>query len=124
MAGGPGGGIDSAANTALADYLVANRGSATWVVAVTDAMEAAQLELSTGAPVMAMGGWSGSDDAITLEQLQSCVASGKLRFVIVSGQGGRGGAASEIMSWVTANGTAVAVSGSSATVYDLAGAVG
>jgi 4-amino-4-deoxy-L-arabinose transferase-like glycosyltransferase len=110
-------------DSALAAYLVANRGSATWVVAVSDAMSAAQLELSTGAPVMAMGGWSGSDNAITLDQFKADVAAGKLRFVIVSEQsGGPNGGSSAIAAWVVANGKAVTISGSSATVYDLSGA--
>jgi 4-amino-4-deoxy-L-arabinose transferase-like glycosyltransferase len=116
-------GSSDGSDTALADYLVANRGSATWIVAVSDAMSAAQLELSTGEPVMAMGGWSGSDNALTLDQLKADVASGKLRYVIVSGQGGRGGGgSSEIDAWIVANGRAVTISGSSTTLYDLSGA--
>ena len=119
--GTSGGGSDSA----LVEYLVANRGSATWVVAVNDAMSAAEMELSTGEPVMAMGGWSGSDNAITLEQLKADVASGKLRYVIVSGQGGGGtGGSSSIDTWVVANGKAVTISGSSTTLYDLSAATG
>jgi 4-amino-4-deoxy-L-arabinose transferase-like glycosyltransferase len=121
--GGAGMGSSDGSDTALANYLVANRGSATWIVAVSDAMSAAQLELSTGEPVMAMGGWSGSDNALTLDQLKADVASGKLRYVIVSGQGGRGGSgSSEIDAWIVANGRAVTISGSSTTLYDLSGA--
>jgi 4-amino-4-deoxy-L-arabinose transferase-like glycosyltransferase len=120
LAGGSG---SISSDSTLAAYLVANRGSATWVVAVSDAMSAAQLELATGEPVMAMGGWSGSDNAITLGQLKADVASGRLRYVIVSGQGGGGNSSSgtsSITAWVVANGKAVTVSG--ATLYDLAGA--
>ena len=121
--GGVGTGSSGGSDTALAEYLVANRGSATWIVAVSDAMSAAQLELTTGEPVMAMGGWSGSDNAITLAQLKADVASGKLRYVIVSGQGGRGGnGSSDIDTWIVANGKAVTISGSSTTIYDLSGA--
>jgi len=118
--GGPG--STAGGDAALAAYLVANRGSATWVVAVSDAMTAAELEIETGAPVMAMGGWSGSDDAITLAELKADVAAGKLRYVIVSGQGGGGSAdAASIAAWVEANGKAVTVGGSSTTLYDLSG---
>jgi 4-amino-4-deoxy-L-arabinose transferase-like glycosyltransferase len=125
---GGGSGADSAggSDSALAAYLVANRGSATWVVAVSDAMSAAQLELATGDPVMAMGGWSGSDNAIALDQLKADVAAGKLRYVIISGQGGGGmggsSSSSSIDTWVVANGKAVTISGSSTTLYDLSGA--
>ena len=117
--GAGGGSVDSS----LAAYLIANKGSATWIVAVSGAMEAASLELSTGDAVMCTGGWSGSDNALTLEQLKAYVASGQLRFIVVSGQGGGGTGSSAISAWVTANGKAVTVSGSSTAVYDLSGAV-
>jgi 4-amino-4-deoxy-L-arabinose transferase-like glycosyltransferase len=119
VAGGPGGGgqVDSA----LVDYLVANRGNATWIVAVNGANEAGSIELASGLPVMAMGGFSGSDPAPTLAQLQAYAASGQLRYILI-GRGGPGGASSEISSWVTANGTVVAAVGNG-TLYDLSGAV-
>jgi 4-amino-4-deoxy-L-arabinose transferase-like glycosyltransferase len=121
LAGGPGGGgqVDSA----LVDYLVANRGNATWIVAVNGANEAGSIELASGLPVMAMGGFSGSDPAPTLAQLQAYAASGQLRYILIGdGRGGPGGASSEISSWVTANGTVVAAVGNG-TLYDLSGAV-
>jgi 4-amino-4-deoxy-L-arabinose transferase-like glycosyltransferase len=119
VAGGPGGGgqVDSA----LVDYLVANRGNATWIVAVNGANEAGSIELASGLPVMAMGGFSGSDPAPTLAQLQAYAASGQLRYILI-GRGGPGGASSEISSWVTANGTVVTAVGNG-TLYDLSGAV-
>jgi hypothetical protein len=121
LAGGPGGGgqVDSA----LVDYLVANRGNATWIVAVNGANEAGSIELASGLPVMAMGGFSGSDPAPTLAQLQAYAASGQLRYILIGdGRGGPGGASSNISSWVTANGTVVGAVGNG-TLYDLSGAV-
>jgi 4-amino-4-deoxy-L-arabinose transferase-like glycosyltransferase len=121
-AGGPGGG--DAVSSALTDYLVANRGSATWIVAVTSANQAGSIELATGLPVVAMGGFTGSDPAPTLPQLQSMVASGQLRFVIIGGRGGGPGGGNSTLSaidaWVQANGTPV--SSVSSNLYDLAGA--
>ncbi|MCJ7709226.1 MAG: glycosyltransferase family 39 protein, partial [Chloroflexi bacterium] len=73
--GGPGGGVGASLDTATLAYLVANQGDATWLVAVSDATTASQVEISTGRAVMAMGGFSGSDNALTLEQLQALVAS-------------------------------------------------
>jgi 4-amino-4-deoxy-L-arabinose transferase-like glycosyltransferase len=108
----------SSVSSTLVDYLLANRGSATWIVAVSNAQSAAELELQSGAAVMCTGGWSGSDDALTLDALKRYVASGQLRYFVVGGQGG--GSNAEITSWVTANGTAVTVGGT--TVYDLSGA--
>jgi hypothetical protein len=116
-AGGPGGG--DAASSSLTDYLTANRGSATWIVAVTSASQAGSIELATGLPVMAMGGFSGTDPAPTLAQFQSMVASGQVRFVIVGGRGGGSSTTSEIDNWVQASGTVV--SSVSSSLYDLSG---
>ncbi len=80
--------------------------------------EAAQIELATGQPVMAMGGFSGTDPAPTLAQLQEYVGSGRLRYVIVGGAEGRGGpgdggpgggrgTTGEIAQWVASHGSLV-----------------
>ncbi len=83
---------------------------------------------------MAMGGFTGSDNAPTLEQLQALVASGDLRFVAVDGrEGGFGGgvlgatgrgSSASVSSWVTSACQPVTVDGSSSRVYDCSGAVG
>jgi len=119
-----GNGVDSA----LIDYLVANRGTATWIVAINSAQEAGTIELTTGLPVMAMGGFTGSDPTPTLDQLKSYVASGKLRFILAGGGmggGGFGGAASdtttsERTAWLSAN--CKLVSSVNSQLYDCAGA--
>jgi 4-amino-4-deoxy-L-arabinose transferase-like glycosyltransferase len=127
---GDGGGLGgNSSDTALLNYLVANRGSATWIVAADSAQEAGSIELATGLPVMAMGGFTGSDPAPTLAQLEGYVASGKLRFVLESGGtgGGLGGGglgsdtSSARDSWVTSTCKLVSYGGS-ATLYDCAGA--
>ena len=125
----PGGG---AADSTLASYLSANQGTATWIVAMTSAMQAGSLELATGEPVMAMGGFSGTDPAPSLAQIQAYVASGQLRYVLVGGNGGGPGAgpgggagggstASAVTAWVTSVGKVVDYGGSSGTLYDLSG---
>jgi len=122
--GGFGGGSDDAA---LASYLTANKGTATWIVAMSSAQSAGSLELATGDPVMAMGGFSGSDPAPSLAQIQAYVASGQLRYVLVSGNrgfgggGGSGSTASAVTAWVTSVGKVVTYGGSSGTLYDLSG---
>jgi 4-amino-4-deoxy-L-arabinose transferase-like glycosyltransferase len=127
---GDGGGLGgNSSDTALLNYLVANRGSATWIVAADSAQEAGSIELATGLPVMAMGGFTGSDPAPTLAQLEGYVASGKLRFVLESGGtgGGLGGGglgsdtSSARDSGVTSTCKLVSYGGS-ATLYDCAGA--
>ena len=123
--GGPGG---DPTDSATLDYLIANRGDTTWLVAVSGSGSAASIQLATGLPVMSMGGFSGGDDAPTLETFQSYLASGELRFVLVGGdQGGFGrgpggsGRSSEIGLWASANCSAVDVgSTDSGTLYDCA----
>jgi hypothetical protein len=78
---------------------------------------------------MAMGGFTGSDPAPTLEQLKSYVASGELRFVLASTVGSGGGlgvgsgsdSSSARTSWVISTCKLVNYGGS-ASLYDCAGA--
>ncbi|WP_042412742.1 glycosyltransferase family 39 protein [Streptacidiphilus anmyonensis] len=86
--GGPMGG--GSVSTALLSYLERNQGGATWLVAVSSAQSASEIILQSGKPVIAMGGFTGSDPAMSLAKLKSLVASGKLRFVLL-GSGGFGG---------------------------------
>lgn len=132
--GGPGGfgGPGGETSTALVDYLVANRGSATWIVAADSANQAGSIELASGLPVMAMGGFTGSDPTPTLAQLQAYVASGQLRYVLVGGGGGPGGfggtssgtaGVSAVNSWVASACHVVDYAGTgSSNLYDCAGA--
>jgi hypothetical protein len=105
-------------DSALTDYLAANQGSATWTVAVSGSEQAGSIELATGLPVMAMGGFNGGDPAPTIDQLKAYVASGQLRYVLVGGGGGPNGGSSSISDWVTANGTVVAEVGNG-SLYDM-----
>ena len=129
--GTAGGGMGGTLDTATLDYLVANQGAARWLVAVSDATSAGQIELSTGRAVMAMGGFTGSDNPLTLAQFQALISSGALRYVSVGGGGGGGlgagpggqSGSSGISTWVSSACTAVSVGGSTTSVYDCAGAV-
>jgi hypothetical protein len=51
----------------LATYLEQHRDGAAWIVAVNSANESAPIQLTTGEPVMAVGGFDGSDTAISLK---------------------------------------------------------
>ncbi|HYO41592.1 MAG TPA: glycosyltransferase family 39 protein [Candidatus Limnocylindrales bacterium] len=135
--GAPGGVPGDAGGTdgALAAWLLDHHAGETWLVAVNGANEAGPLQVATGVPVMAMGGFMGSDPAPTLEQLQAHVREGRLRYVLLGGRGGFGGPAGpggfaggdgqgnvavERSDWVTS--ACVAVSGVSASLYDCTGA--
>ena len=91
-----------------------------WAAATSGSQQAAGLALPTGKPVMAVGGFSGSDPAPTLERFQQYVAAGDVHYFVVSATGGFGGGrggSSEIVAWVESTFTPTTVGG--ATVYDL-----
>lgn len=114
--GGPG----AAISTTTLDFLVAHRGDARWIVAVADANAAAQVELATGLPAMAMGGFSGTDHALTVAQLEGYVARGDLRFIVAGTSRGPGATiSSPVSTWVAANCTAVTI-GNATDLYDCA----
>ena len=117
--GGGGGGFGGgdSVDQALTDYLLANRGDATWIVAARGSGTAGSIELATGLPVMAMGGFSGSDAAPTLSQLQAYVTSGQLRYVLGGNSGGPGGggSSSDISSWLQSSCTVVDYGGTTST---------
>lgn len=90
----------------------------TWVAAAVGAQNAASYQLATGEPVMAIGGFNGSDPSPTLAQFKKYVTEGKIHyFVSGGGMGGDSGTSSQISSWVTEKFTEVTVG--SATFYDL-----
>jgi 4-amino-4-deoxy-L-arabinose transferase-like glycosyltransferase len=93
-----------------------------WSAAILRSSSAAGLELSTDTPVMAIGGFSGSDPAPTLSQFQDDVAQHKVAYYIEvntrgrgPGWGNRGHA--DIAKWVAATFPSSTVG--DATVYNL-----
>ncbi|MEU4243711.1 glycosyltransferase family 39 protein [Actinoplanes sp. NPDC026619] len=96
-----------------------------WAAATNGSMQAAPLQLGSGRPVMAIGGFTGSDPSPTLAEFQAYVKAGAVRYYIGGGQGGGGGfggrggdsGGQSISQWVADNYTATTVGGS--TVYDL-----
>lgn len=74
------------ADTLLIDYLTANRDGEKYLAATLNANSAAPLILTTGEPVMALGGFSGGDAILSAEQLASKVAAGEVRFFLLSAQ--------------------------------------
>ncbi|HEX7825053.1 MAG TPA: mannosyltransferase, partial [Mycobacterium sp.] len=106
-------------NSAL-DYLL--DGTLTkWSAAVDGSSAAASLELATNTPVMAIGGFTGSDPVPTLSQFQQYVANQQIAYFIApddQGHGpGRGDQHSDITKWVES--TFAPIKAGSDTVYDL-----
>ncbi|MEU0038190.1 glycosyltransferase family 39 protein [Streptomyces sp. NPDC006333] len=116
--------VGSAARTLLSkdadDY--------TWAAAAIGSQNSASYQLATGKPVMAIGGFNGTDPSPTLAQFKKYVTDGRIHYFISGGGMGGGGmggggasgttsTSSRISSWVTANFKKVTVG--SATFYDL-----
>jgi 4-amino-4-deoxy-L-arabinose transferase-like glycosyltransferase len=102
--------------------LLADAGQYTWTAASVGSQSASGYQLATGKPVMAIGGFNGTDPSPTLAQFQQYVASGKIHYFIGSGGGfgnntGGSSDSSQIAQWVAQNFTAHSVGGT--TVYDL-----
>ncbi len=60
----------------------------TWAAAAIGSQNAASYQLATEKPVMAIGGFNGSDPSPTLAQFKEYVADGKIHYFI-AGQAGR-----------------------------------
>ncbi|GAA1600218.1 ArnT family glycosyltransferase [Actinoplanes couchii] len=103
--------------------LETNAGDYTWVAAAIGSQNASGYQLETQQPVMAVGGFNGTDPSPTLAEFQQYVADGKIHYFIAGGgfarNGGNGGSneSGRISAWVSANFTAQTVGG--ATLYDL-----
>jgi 4-amino-4-deoxy-L-arabinose transferase-like glycosyltransferase len=123
--GGMGGLLGSTTPSAeLTAALEADGSSYTWVAATVGSNNAAGYQLATGLPVMAVGGFNGTDPAPTLAQFQEYVKAGKIHWFIGGDSLGTGSSgsddAAEIAQWVAANFTATTIGGT--TVYDLTAA--
>ncbi|WP_416873525.1 glycosyltransferase family 39 protein [Kitasatospora sp. SC0581] len=128
--GGMGGLLDGPKVTdEVAAMLKENADRYTWAAAAIGSQTAAGYQLATGEPVMALGGFNGTDPSLTLAGFQKYVQEGKVHWFIGAGgsrrgfgggAGGEGGQQSEsaqIESWVTAHFTAKTIG--STTFYDL-----
>jgi hypothetical protein len=91
--------------------------SYTWVLATIGANNAAGYQLGSGEPVMAIGGFNGTDETPSLAQFQRYVAAGKIHYFVAGGTGGSSAASSEITTWVAANFNTVTIG--TTTFYDL-----
>ena len=75
----------------LIKYLEANQGNAKFLVATPSSTTADGIILATNKPVMAMGGFGGSDPILTTSQLAQLVSNGTVRFFLTGGAGRGGG---------------------------------
>ena len=126
---GTAGGVGSLLNgstpgTALVKLLEQDASAYRWVASAVGSNTAAGYQLATDDPVMAIGGFNGTDPAPTLAEFEQLVHEHAIHYFIsggvVNGAGGNASSdASAIASWVAAHYTAQTVDG--VTVYDLTG---
>jgi 4-amino-4-deoxy-L-arabinose transferase-like glycosyltransferase len=121
---GGGGGMGGLLNGASVgdeakELLEKNADHHTWAAAAIGAQNAASYQLSTGEPVMAIGGFNGTDPSPTLAEFEKYVEEGRIHYFIAGGGrgGGSDGTSSQISSWVQENFEAVTVDGTA--FYDL-----
>jgi len=129
--GSPGGNVGGLLNSstpskAITAALKADASKYTWVAAAVGSNESAGYQLASGEPVMAIGGFNGTDPDPSLAQFEKYVSEDKIHYFIASGGSfgaGPGGAsgssddASLITSWVESHFTATTIGG--VTVYNL-----
>ncbi|GAA3478730.1 ArnT family glycosyltransferase [Streptomyces yanii] len=119
--GGMGGLLNGSSVSSRAKKLLETNADAyTWAAATIGSQNAASYQLATGDPVMAIGGFNGSDPSPTLARFKQYVEDGRIHYFISSGTGGMGGdsgTSSEISSWVEDTFEKVTVG--SSTFYDL-----
>jgi 4-amino-4-deoxy-L-arabinose transferase-like glycosyltransferase len=86
----------------LENYLKANYREGTFLAATLDATSAAPILLDTNLPVMAMGGFKGSDPALTVGKLQKMANEGQIRYFLLQGMS-RGNEQTAIINWIRTN---------------------
>ncbi len=111
--GGSGGRSDGM-DVELLDYLQANTQDTEYLMAVKSSMQGSDYVIETGRPVLYMGGFNGGDPVVDAADLQQLVDDGRLRYILWSGDQGRGGD-SDIGSWLESTCTPVTIGQSTGT---------
>ncbi len=97
--------VDRTKTSGLEDYLVKNYTEGSFLVVSQRSSDVAQYIIDTGLPCYAYGGFLGTDNSLSLEQLKNYVAEGKITYLLVSSQNGGGN--SELLAYVKENATLV-----------------
>lgn len=94
-------------NTQLIKYLKQHNGkSTTYLFATTDSNTAAPYIIKTGQAVMTIGGYNGTDNAISLKKFKQLVKDGKVKYFYISSHTNN----NAIVKWVKKYGTKVSAS--------------
>lgn len=92
----------NASTERLLAYLEPRTADSRYLLATHRANEAAPFILATNRPVLTFGGFTGSDRAVTVDQLAELVATGQLRYVLVA-PARMQGPQRDLMNWIRGN---------------------
>jgi 4-amino-4-deoxy-L-arabinose transferase-like glycosyltransferase len=87
-------------NTLLLHYLETHQGTTKFLVAVASSTPADTLILASNKPVMNLGGFSGRDSVLSLNQLKSLIVNGTVRFFLLSNNPHPTVANNNLINWV------------------------
>lgn len=97
----PGSTTETRLPTALVEQVRAGAPGHDWAAAVVG-RRAADLQLGSGAPVWALGGFTGRDPHPTLAEFRAAVAASRVHYLVLAGRGAPGGSpAAQIAHWAT-----------------------
>jgi 4-amino-4-deoxy-L-arabinose transferase-like glycosyltransferase len=121
-AGGPGGlAGDTQVSSAITRLLISGASGYRWAAATVGAESAAPFQLASREPIMAIGGFNGTDAAPSLAEFKKLVAAHEIHYFIAANGNTFGGGAADaeaITTWVTSHFAKQTVGGE--TVYNLA----
>ena len=122
-AGGLGGGLGgrTQVSSAVTKLLTSGAAGYRWAAATVGAESAAPFQLASGEPIMAIGGFNGTDQVPSPAEFKAMVAAHEVHYFIGangSSFGGGSGDAAQITAWVAAHFSKETVGG--VTVYNLA----
>jgi 4-amino-4-deoxy-L-arabinose transferase-like glycosyltransferase len=110
FAGTPTSNVGVASDIGLVSYLEAHQHSALFLVAINDSPGAAPLIVVTGRPVIALGGYHGTDPAPTKAQFATLVSTGRVHYALVGTPSSPHYAQGQVDRWIIAHGTVVPTS--------------
>jgi len=98
---------ESNKSSTLEEYLVNNYKEGSFLVVSQRASDVAQFITDTGLPAYAYGGFMGSDNSLSLEELKEYVNEGKITYFLASDGGMGGNGSSDLISYVKENATII-----------------
>lgn len=99
---------ENSSNSKLVGFLKKNITNEKYALVVSSSQNADTLIINNSLSVMTLGGFSGTDNTITLDKFKEMIKNGEIRYVLTGGMGG--GSNNSIMQWVQKNGKAVSQS--------------